>query len=353
MWDRRVVRGNTYALRQLPPAAQPDPIELQRQAEARRRAAARRKAAEALRPRTPEALEGRKHMDVQTELYLEELCDRVEATDIDCQTDAFLDRPPTPLFVPAKTGIDIDTQIHAGDLFDFDMEVRPIVEVLIGKTMEQAAIEVMQEEELSALRSQQRAFEELRAAEAVERARLEEQERRHREEKERRINQHKEAASRARDTAARIAACAFAQSYLADLVPVVFGSLSIHGYFYDPVERDVEQAFMPWLLQSVEDQVKKELFGRRLLDSMLREVVLSRVHTRSQGGGSLPSQAAGKFSSKGLVGNGEEDAGAGAEEAMMSVPEPVLNEVEMDADPVTGQEHDAEPETIEPDPDAE
>ena len=27
------------------------------------------------------------------------------------------------------------------------------------------------------------------------------------------------------------------QSYLADLVPSVFGSLNEHGYFYDPIER--------------------------------------------------------------------------------------------------------------------
>lgn len=68
-------------------------------------------------------------------------------------------------------------------LFDFDIEVKPILEVLVGKTVEQALLEVMEEEELSNLRSQQRAFEELRNAELVEQQRLEEQERRHREEK--------------------------------------------------------------------------------------------------------------------------------------------------------------------------
>lgn len=57
------------------------------------------------------------------------------------------------------------------------------MEVLVGKTVEQALLEVMEEEELSNLRSQQRAFEELRNAELVEQQRLEEQERRHREEK--------------------------------------------------------------------------------------------------------------------------------------------------------------------------
>ena len=55
-------------------------------------------------------------MPIQTELYLEELSDRVEEADVDVQTDAFLDRPPSPLFVPAKTGMDVETQIYEGDV---------------------------------------------------------------------------------------------------------------------------------------------------------------------------------------------------------------------------------------------
>ena len=68
-------------------------------------------------------------------------------------------------------------------LFDFDIEVKPILEVLVGKTIEQSLIEVMEEEELADLRKQQREYEELRNAEKVEQQRLEEQERRLREEK--------------------------------------------------------------------------------------------------------------------------------------------------------------------------
>ena len=73
--------------------------------------------------------------------------------------------------------------MYFSQLFDFDIEVKPILEVLVGKTIEQSLLEVMEEEELANLRSQQRAFEELRNAELVEQQRLEEQERRHREEK--------------------------------------------------------------------------------------------------------------------------------------------------------------------------
>ena len=54
-------------------SAQPDPIDIQRQQESRRRAIARKRAKQQLRPKSPEPVEGRKHIDVQTELYLEEL----------------------------------------------------------------------------------------------------------------------------------------------------------------------------------------------------------------------------------------------------------------------------------------
>ncbi|KAE8602277.1 hypothetical protein XENTR_v10013934 [Xenopus tropicalis] len=277
MYDRRVVRGNTYAQHTLPLSAQPDPIEFQRQQEAQRRALAKKRAKELLRPRTPEAVEGRKHIDVQTELYLEELSDRVEEKDMECQTDAFLDRPPTPLFIPAKTGADVATQILEGELFDFDLEVKPMLEVLVGKTIEQALLEVMEEEELAQLRAQQRAFEELRNAELAEAHRLEEQERRHREEKERRKKQHREILLKEKETAEKVAARAFAQQYLADLVPSVFSSLRDNGYFYDPVERDVETTFMPWLMEEVENIMKKNDLGRTMLDMIIRDVVKKRL----------------------------------------------------------------------------
>eukprot|EP00983_Pelagomonas_calceolata_P117560 1160427-Pelagomonas_calceolata.AAC.5 len=65
-------------------------------------------------PRTPEAVDGRRHIDIQTDTYLEELTDTVPEADNQTQTDAFLDRPPTPIFVPQKSGVDVTTQIENG-----------------------------------------------------------------------------------------------------------------------------------------------------------------------------------------------------------------------------------------------
>uniref|UniRef100_A0A8C9ABQ0 Radial spoke head 3 n=1 Tax=Prolemur simus TaxID=1328070 RepID=A0A8C9ABQ0_PROSS len=277
MYDRRVIRGNTYALQtgQLP--GQPDPLELQRQQQAKRRALARKRAQEQLRPRTPEPLEGRKHVDVQTELYLEEIADRMVEVDVECQTDAFLDRPSTPLFIPAKTGKDVDTEILEGELFDFDLEVKPMLEVLVGKTIEQSLLEVMEEEELANLQAMQYAYEEIRNIELAEVQRLEEQERRHREEKERRKQQQWEMVNKHKETSQKIAARVFAQRYLADLLPSVFSSLRDSGYFYDPIERDIEMGFLPWLMDEVEKTMEYSMVGRTVLDMLIREVVEKRL----------------------------------------------------------------------------
>ncbi|XP_028997563.1 radial spoke head protein 3 homolog [Betta splendens] len=270
MYDRRVVRGNTYAQQIIPTRAPPDPGETQRQ-ELRRKAIAQKHAREQFRIKTPEALQGRKHTDVQTELYLEELSDVIVATDVECQTDAFLDRPATPLFIPAKTGKDVETQIEEGELFDFDREVQSVLEVLVGKTIEQSLLEVMEEEELACLRAQQRAFEELRNNELAEVQRLQEQERRRSKEKERRIAQQKEALMQEKETAEKIAARAYTQQYLADLLPAVFTSLRSHGFFFDPVERDIETNFLPWLMAEVNNNLEKRYIAREVLDNIIRD----------------------------------------------------------------------------------
>lgn len=60
---------------------------------------------------------------LQTDVYLEELTDVVPEADCTTQTDPFLDRPPTPQFVPPKTGVDTATQIEQGELQCFYLKL--------------------------------------------------------------------------------------------------------------------------------------------------------------------------------------------------------------------------------------
>lgn len=54
---------------------------------------------------------------------------------------------------------------------------------------------------------------------------------------ERRKLQHMQMLQKQKETTEKIAARAFAQHYLADLIPSVFNNLRDSGFFYDPIER--------------------------------------------------------------------------------------------------------------------
>merc|ERR1711937_1053735 len=222
---------------------------------------------------TPEPVPGRLHMDIQTDPYLEEVSDKVPEHNVETQTDEFLDRPASPLFIPIKTGVDTATQILEGDLFDFDLEVEPILDVLVGKTLEQSMMELMEEEELAELRAHQEEFVQLRNAELAETQRMEEAERRKFEEKERRLTEERERVAKEKVLKEKISAAAFAKNYMAGIESSVLDRLSKVAYFYDPVEREVETEFMPWLGNLVVDKLAKADVVNTLASEVVGEAI--------------------------------------------------------------------------------
>ncbi|KAF7250703.1 hypothetical protein EG68_09184 [Paragonimus skrjabini miyazakii] len=233
----------------------------------------------------------RSSVHVQTGLFLEELTEQIEQDDFATQTDYFLDRPPTPLYVPAKTGMDVETQIYENDLFDFELEVQPILEVLVGKTVEQALLEVMEEEELADLRCQQEVLQEIHNADLAEVARLEDRNRRYEEEKQRRRIQYEAAAKLAKETADKIAAKAFTKAYLSPLLKSTYQQLLERGYFYDSVEHDIEENFLEPLLEGVLDCMAQERRARILIDGLIREAVTLRHYEFRELGRSICENA--------------------------------------------------------------
>ena len=243
MHDPRVVRGNTYSAKLMSSSLKTDPPGMKKSI----RTDTRRKF-QSKRSSTPPAVTGRMHMDMQTEDFLEELTDRPIEIDSETQTQAFMDRPASPLFVPARTGQDVVTQILPGDLWDFDLEVEPILEVLVGKSLHVAMLELMQEEELEAIYRQQEEFELVRKIELAEVQRLEAEAKRKALEKERRVEQEQQRAADRRILEEKIAAQFFAQQYLGSLHNGVFDLLEDQGFFFDPLQREIEEITMVDLL---------------------------------------------------------------------------------------------------------
>lgn len=145
---------------------------------------------------SPGPVAGRRHFEIQTDPYTEYITDKPPVAEKKVATEFYLDRPPVPLFqpkMPAKENCKY-TEISEDErrlIFDFDAEVEPMLNVLCLRTLEQAKMEVLMEEELRKMKVQQKEYEEIRNAELIEAQRFEAAEQRVKEEIERRKIQQK------------------------------------------------------------------------------------------------------------------------------------------------------------------
>ncbi|KAJ7519189.1 hypothetical protein O6H91_20G027200 [Diphasiastrum complanatum] len=192
-------------------------------------------------------VDGRKNMDVQTDEYLEELVEEA-----------------------------LEYEIEEGDLFNFEEEVEPLLEVLVGRTLEQAWMEVMEEKQLAELHAHQDHFEKIRAAELVATQRMEFSERRKIEEKKRRVEQEKKRLEEERQLKEKIETQTCAREYLKKMVDSVHAYLQSAGYFYDPVEREVETMFLPFLEEKMLEELEKITCARSTLQCLVESVVVTR-----------------------------------------------------------------------------
>ncbi|XP_035907942.1 radial spoke head protein 3 homolog isoform X1 [Anopheles stephensi] len=249
----------------------------QKEAEARRRQMLRKKYVSRNQRGvigTPPPVRGRRHETVQTEKYLEELFLHPPELDAGCQTDLFLHRPPSPPYVPAKTGCDASTEILDGELFDFDIEVQPIIEVLVSRTLEQALVEVLHEEEIAEMKQQQQKILALREAELAELRRLEQEEQKRQAERDRRFLQDKIARDLDREMQERITAAKLLQGRLDEIVPEVMAAV-------DKIETEADRAeferqITPWLAKEVAHEIGQWIDANDLLEDMIREILLHK-----------------------------------------------------------------------------
>ena len=120
--------------------------------------------------RGTDSRDGLQHHTIQTDLWLEEIKGRVPEADAAVQTDTppTISRPVTPTkgrityerAPDPVQNVDKSTQILPDDpdLFVFNDEVVAVLETLVGKTLEQSLLEVIEEEELAAITRQKLSF---------------------------------------------------------------------------------------------------------------------------------------------------------------------------------------------------
>eukprot|EP00696_Hemimastix_kukwesjijk_P012084 gnl/Hemi2/25161_TR8463_c0_g1_i1.p2 gnl/Hemi2/25161_TR8463_c0_g1~~gnl/Hemi2/25161_TR8463_c0_g1_i1.p2 ORF type:complete len:367 (+),score=119.76 gnl/Hemi2/25161_TR8463_c0_g1_i1:133-1233(+) len=279
MFDRRVVRGPAFSAIRVVPSDPNVPETTQRKPRRRSGRQKKSKYPDIYKPDV-EPMQGRLHIEVQTDTYLEEIADRPKESDINTQTEAELDRPPTPLFIPKKTGIEVSTEILDGDLFYFDKEVEPILEKLVGQIMDQSLMEVVRDQELHDLRAYREEFRNVRRTELAATRRLEEEERSRNEEKQQRIHQERERLKREAEMKEKLAQKKFAQEFMGTVATDTLSNLQRKGYFGDPLMREVEVQFMPWLLSEANSRIVDLQTARGLVDDLIHDALRKAATAR-------------------------------------------------------------------------
>ncbi len=120
MYDRRVVRGNTFAALVIPSSMQPDPAMMEKQQENKDKKeyehSTQRHQQETIRRKMAEQNEEmlfKQQMEEENKERWDNLSNEEEAVrEEDIDPDYVIDRPDTPEFIPNQEGIDKDTQVE-------------------------------------------------------------------------------------------------------------------------------------------------------------------------------------------------------------------------------------------------
>jgi hypothetical protein len=169
------------------------------------------------------------------------------------QTDVFLPEVPEREFVVQKTGIDAETQIYPGDLFQFDVEVAPILDVLVTKTLEQALTEVDDEDELANVAEFKKEWQKRQKNLVADWEMKVDEERKRAARKEEVVALHKEKKLRQEQLMHKLACKRAANEYMKNVTPTATQSLIEAGVFPEILQTPLDMDFMPWLLAAANE----------------------------------------------------------------------------------------------------
>lgn len=259
--DPRVVRGNTYS--------KPGPAEISGPPLPQKNPNTR-----FIKPTIPSIFDVKpevsKHIPVDISSFLVEDKKPVSVVDVNTQTNEFKDRPPTPEYVPKKTGVDASTQIEPEDqLFDFDAEIGPLLEVVASKTLEQSLLEVEEEAELKRIRRRQEELTQIQKRRRQKISELERQKRVEWDDKQDRVAREQDRVAKETVVYKKVGSLNLMKTIISSLRGQVYDTMVETGFFQDPTEVEVKQLFMPWLIEQAATKVEAIGVSLKAVDSIV------------------------------------------------------------------------------------
>jgi len=280
-WDRRVFRGNTYSEHTAPleagsPGALTQQPGLPAGASGAFGGAARRRARPKEKSPFDMGLPQPERIPVDLTPHLVAKTVVVEVDTMEAQTDEFMPEPPVEHYQAQKTGVDVHTQVEDGELFNFDFEVEPLLDVIVNKTLEQALMEVDEEHEFAAMQDFKVEWSERQEVLSKDWEHQVNDEWKCLHAKEEVVDRQRAVKRREAQVLLKIQAIVAASSHLSRLVPNTMGKLT-EVAFPDARQQAIDRLFLPQLI----GKVGKELEARKQSEELAFHLVTQRVNARS------------------------------------------------------------------------
>jgi hypothetical protein len=208
---------------------------------------------------------------VQTEDFDGTVIIEKKEESIAIQTEPFVEKPIIHRQPAPVRAIGVKTDVPGTTLFDFNLQVRPIVSTLVQKALIQAQMEVTEEAELESMNRYLKAFDQKARADAAAIARLEQAEAKKFAEKEARVAERKLIESAHLEVRAKVLARGFAEWFVSDLQEDSLDVLAQRNYFYDETERAIESQFLPWLAEATGIEIARASVPDALAESAIEE----------------------------------------------------------------------------------
>lgn len=148
---------------------------------------------------------------------------------------------------------------------------------------------------------------------------MEEAEKRRFQEKERRVQQERSRIASEQEVALKVASRSFSHRYVSDVVSSVFGTLNDSGFFYDPLVREIETVFAPWLLEGVSSNTQAIIEANRMVEETIMNAVALQESQKQESVAAyarkLEEKAAAEAAEVERVRKEEEEAATAAEAA--------------------------------------
>jgi radial spoke head protein 3 len=211
-------------------------------------------------------------LEVSTSIDYKYLALTTFPTEFSKETYALLTEPIKKKYVPARSTVDIGTSIEKGELFDFDTEVIPLLEVLVGRSIDQGIHEYLEEEEYRLLEAKKAEYESRKHDLLVSIQLLKEAEERRTTEKRRRLKQEQLVLQLDEKKHQDVVAVELSRQYLKTIEQYAVSKLEENGKFADPHLVDIEINLLPKLVGLVFEEQKKQQHVKQLVKNLMDEV---------------------------------------------------------------------------------